>query len=433
MVIPTPEEIDAATEKGDFPGFSFFRAVEKTSPLDLTKNKLQVSTSNTDCLVCDVPTDQLLGDTPCVASNQCAGKSVRDIIASDETPKGLQEFASRFGWMELAGTESSGTEVVEGNVITAADADVVTREDASSVHVQRALELANSPDNRPDVWILEGELIVYCQGAPAATGGNSTCGQNHRNIRSAIAFVLGDHTGAATDFSVSAWDKVASLKSELHDYVDLTEVYASLQAPQLEGAANASSSLFGFTVTVTNEDKRATAAAAVDALVADSTLLLKGIDFLDPSSTEYLASKLSRTRAFIVPGTLTGLSGDQLLTGLQAPAIVATVPNSFNGLHTAKIGETYGVSVANFPAGSTVEVNVVDTRTSEVVPGTTVTLKVPLLRGGSTTTSASWSLSEDFPVETFAEGEDAHVYILQASAGNILLTPKTSPFQVVAA
>ena len=438
MVVPTSEQIDAEASEVTlkaFPGLTFFKAAEKISPLDTSHNVLQISAKNTDCLACDVPKEQLVGDSPCVPS-QCVGKSVNQVISSDETPKGLQEFASRYGWTNLDGSAAAATTSQADGTVAAADeaniADAMATEGTNADHVERALQLAESTVNRPNVWVLEGEFTVYCDNTVSATGGNSACGQSYREVRTALAYTLGDVNGAASKFSVSAWDKVAAIKPELKEFIDLDELVGSLEASPLDGFDDAAWSTFGFTVTVTDETVRAEVSKAVNNLIADASLLLGNIDFLDTSLTAYHGIKLSRTNTLVIPGNPIGLTGDQLLQGARSPAIVAAVPNSFNGLHEAKIGETYDVSIANFLAGTTVEVNILDTRTKEVVPETTaIQIKVPITK--AKTVTASWSLPVGLVIPAFAEGEtNKHVFILEASAPGIILKPQSSAFAIVA-
>ena len=106
--MPNADDIDAARKDGEILSLAFLRAAEKLTPLDLSKNVLQVYTNNTDCLACDVNGERLLGDTPCVGSNQCFGKTLPQILSLAETPSGLKEVAAQLGWGELSSSGSSG-------------------------------------------------------------------------------------------------------------------------------------------------------------------------------------------------------------------------------------------------------------------------------------------------------------------------------------
>lgn len=345
LMVPNANDIDAARKDGEAFSLAFSRAAEKLAPLDLSNNVLQVYTNNTDCLACGVMGERLLGDTPCVGSNQCFGKTLPQILSLAETTSGLKEVAAHLGWGELSNSGASS------------DAVSVRRKARALEDAEQAQ--ANGPN--PDVWVLEGELFVYCDRSSDANG-TSTCGHDYRTVRTALAYTLGDTTGAAKDFSVSSWDKNVAIKPELSDYLlqgdlDLGLVRESLQAPTHEKYPDSKWSTYGYTVTIIDETKRAAVSKAVAELIKDASELTANIDFLDGSSTTYYDVTLTRTNTLVVPGLPKGINAEQLLAGSIAPSIVVMGRTaSYNSLSSLAVKQTYSISIANFPRGQAVKI-----------------------------------------------------------------------------
>ncbi len=430
LLVPGEGDIAAATNDDDaLPGLAFFRAVERLAgPVDTSRNMLQISTSNTDCLACDVPPEQLVGETPCVASNQCAGKTLYDILNLDETPTPLKEFADSVGWGES--DKAAGVDLTqplpepEPTEFVGVNGEAASNDPVLRLLRQSAAD-ANAPAKLPDVSIVEGEFTVFCKRSADATG-ESTCGDNYRNARAALSYTLGDLTGESPDFSISAWDKKVVLKAPLFaGLLDLAPVLASLEAAALEAHPDAASSTFGFTVTSKDEAKRRAVGAQLHALAEDASALLTNLDWLDNSATEYVGIRFAHTgKAVLVPGVPLGVKASDLLAGSVAPAVVVKAPNTFGGLHTAAPGEAYEVAVANFPAGNTVDINVIDTGTGRAVANQSTT-RIPIkLVKAAGATSIAWMLPEGLE-----PGKD---YLLQASLTNApAISAQTLPFKIV--
>jgi hypothetical protein len=426
-VVPDELDIMAARNEDDFlPGLAFFRAVENLSgPIDTTQNKLQIYTNNTECLACDVPPEQLVGETPCVASKQCTGKSLYDIFNLDETPPGLKNFADSWGHIDTAAGVDLTKALPMARVEIVDDVDV---EAAAADQVLRLLKQApdiNAPEKLPDVVVIEGEFTVYCKPS-ADDASESTCGQNYRNARAALAVALGDITGEAPDFSVSAWDKSLVLKAPLLSefaFIDLQPLVDSFQVKALEGHPDAVASTFGFTVTIKDETERKAVSDKLNKLVDDATPVLTNVDKLDDSATQYVGIRLTRKNAIVVPGVPLGVKAENLFSGSIAPAVVVKAEHAYGGLHTATPGETYELAVTNFPAGNTVNVNVIDAATGQAVANQSATsIPIKLLKQG--VTSAKWTLPE---------GLEPGDYLLEASLANApIIKAQTMPFKVVA-
>lgn len=435
LVVPDAMDIEMARNDEDHvPGMAFFRAVENLAgPVDTSRNLLQIYTNNTDCLACDVPADQLVGDTPCVPSDQCAGKTLFDVLNLDETPQGLKDFAGSVGWTELdaqAGvdlTQPGPEPILQHFTPEPAEAEVPVD---PALRALQAVGDADGPAKLPDVGVIEGELTVYCKrdaAAPAAPAGESACGGSYGNVRVALAYALGDLTGEAHDFSVSAWDKQLSIKApEFSEYFDLGPLLASLEPAALEGHADAQASRFGFTVTTKDEAQRDVLAKKLTALADDPAAVLEKVAWLDESGTEYVGATLTKKNVLIVPAVPLGAKTSDLFSGSLAPAVVVKEEHSFGGLHTGTPGETYEVAVANFPAGNTVEVKILDAETGEAVANQSATAIPIKLAKAAGVSSVDWTLPEDL--------EPEKLYVLEASLANApAVAAQTLPFKVVAA
>lgn len=427
-MIPDAADVEAAKnqdgEGAFFNGIALFRAVENLKgPIDTSRNVLRISTSNTDCLACDVPADQLEGETPCVASNQCAGKDLLDVLKLDETPQGLKAFAASTGLGDL--DKIYGVDLTQPLPDAVPDQDEVDAiAEPNPDPIIRTLQAAgveNVPDKMPDVTVIEGELALYCNRAADATG-ESTCGHDYKNVRAALAFALGDTTGEAKDFSVSAWDKKLAMKApQFSEFFSMDNLLAAVEPAALEGAE---SSAFGFTITSKDATKRDAINAKLNALAADPASVLEKVDWLDNSTTIYVQAKLSRKSALTIPGFPTGAKASDIFAGSLAPAVLVKEDTGYGGLHTATPGQTYELAVQNFPLGN-VNVNVVDAVTGQAVANQSAATTIPikLLKPG-TPTSVQWTLPEDLPA-----GE----YFLQASLAKApAFTAQTLPFKVVA-
>ena len=418
LVAPDAMDIEMARRDDDaVPGLAFFRAVESLAgPVDTSRNMLQIYTNNTDCLACDVPAEQLVGDTPCMPSDRCTGKTLFEVLNLPETPQGLKDFAGSVGW--------GGLDVQAGIDLTQPAAEPILQHftpeepeaDLPADPVLRALQTAGGPDGPaklPDVGVIEGELTVYCKrdAAAAATGEESACAGSYGNVRTALAYALGDTTGEAHDFSVSAWDKQLSIKApQFAEYFDLAPLLASLEPAALEGHADAQASRFGFTVTTKDAAQRTVLAKKLTALADDPAAVLEKVAWLDESATQYVGATLTKKNVLVVPGVPLGVKASDLFSGSIAPAVVVKEARSFGGLHTATPSETYEVAVTNFPAGNTVQVKLLDAETGEAVadqPATAIPIKLAKAAGVS---SVEWTLSEDV--------EAGKLYVLEASLAN---------------
>ncbi len=418
LVVPSAEEVEAAKQVGDkILGLAFFRAAEKKAPLDLSKNVLQLSTNNTDCLACDLAADRRVGETPCVGSNQCAGKSLAEILSLEETPVGLKTAASKWGWADLS-TQSAA----EGS-----------QHSVPPRHQERALQSGLEFEQngaRPDVWVLEGELFLYCERSEDATG-TSICGHDYRAVRKALAYVLGDLDGVAADFSVSAWDKKVAIKAELADYLpDIAALHESVAAPtHQDHSPTADAATYGFTVTVTKEKKRAAVSDAVEALTADASALTAKIAALDASSTTYLAATVNREGVTVIPGSPNGVSPEVYLSGVIAPTIVVFGKGAYSNINAATVGQAYTVSIANFPRGKSIAVELYKVKVHEgaieAVAGSQFSVAVPLLSPKAVFTQA-WTVPAGVAVDP------TYQYFLRASVPGIKQYKDDSPlFSIV--
>lgn len=432
-----PDELDLLAAQNELdenspPVLAFFRAVNNNAPLDLSHNALQISTNNTDCLACDVPADQLVGDTPCVASNQCKGKNLFEVLGLEETPQGLKNFADSMGWADLdLANKVDLTKPVFDEALFAENVELVESEEGVAEVAQqdpllRMLQAAGAAPNKlPDVAIFEGDFTVYCKPTAAPAEGESKCGVNYQNARAALAYALGDTTGESKDFSVSTWDKQLAIKAPTFaDVFDLNNVLAALEPAALEGVPDAQSTVFGFTVTSKDESQKQVIANRLSALAEDASSVLEKVDWLDESGTEYLDIKFSRKNAVTVPGLPLGIKSADLFSGTIAPGVVVKAENSYGGIHTAKPGETYELAVANFPAGNNVDVKLIDADTGEAVANqSATTLPIKLTKPGAVT-SVPWTVPKDLPA-----GE----YLVQASLPKLgAFAAQTQPFKVVA-
>lgn len=347
-------------------------------------NKLAISSSNTDCMACDVPAEQLVGSSPCIAST-CPGDTVLDRTkalfnnAPVAVPASLTSLATDVGLLSNLRRHSRGL----------------------SEEQQEAV-------NNAKIRQFQHRTTVFC--AAAAKGGAvpSSCGTT-KNFEDALAFELGDYTGAREGFTLSVHEE--KLPAELFKYFgnELDPLTATFE-PTVNGACEGWSTFLSI-VTVRDDAQFERIKAAWQATADNSTTLLQNLRLVADPAVSLCELEVKQESVSAVLSTPSAVNA-QFLTqanalGASLPSVTLTGSEDFGFVTKAGKNRDYSVGLTRFAPGSTVSVKLIDVASGNAVKVIKVIPSFPI-KG----TSFTWQVPADVPTNQY--------YVLRASGKSAL-------------